>query len=319
MAGTDAAAVVQPLDTHPLAAACLMLGATACYASITLIARHLSGEVHAFEVLFFRNIFGLVIMLPWLLRILQPGMLRAKRIGMHGVRAGFNSLSLGCWFLAVGLMPLADATAITFTAPLWVTIFAALFLGERVRIRRWSATILGFLGVMIILRPGSGGSGLDLLGPGALLALAAAASWALTVVTLRSLSRSERPEAVMTWQVLLMAPISLPAALFFWTTPSVTELLWMALLAALATAGQFCHIKALKLQDITALQPIDFVKLPIIAAMAFFLYGEIPSVWTFLGGIVVFVAASYVSWREARIKRGRAVAARVADAAAGRS
>lgn len=308
MAVTEPAPTVASVETRPVAAACLMLLATVCYASMTLIARHLSGQVHAFEVLFFRNAFGLVIMLPWLLRLVQPGMLKAGRIGMHGLRAGFNSVSLGCWFLAVGMMPLADATAITFTAPLWVTIFAALFLGETVRARRWSATVVGFVGVLIILRPGAADSGFDILTPGALLALGAAASWAMTVIALRSLSRSEAPEAVMTWQVLLMAPISLPAAAFFWTMPNLQELLWMGLLAAMATAGQLCHINALRLQDITALQPIDFVKLPIIATLAFFLYAEVPTVWTFVGGVVVFVAASYVSWREARIKRGRAVA-----------
>ncbi|MFN4089931.1 MAG: DMT family transporter [Alphaproteobacteria bacterium] len=294
------------VETRPLAAALLMLTATGAYACIALIARHLSSEVHAFEILFFRNIFGLVIMLPWLWQTIRPEVLATTRIGMHGVRAGFNSLSMGCWFLAVGLIPLADATAISFTAPLWVTIFAALFLGETVRIRRWAATLIGFAGILVILHPGLAEGGLDALSPGVLVALVAAAAWAITVVTLRTLARTERPETVLTWQVLLMAPISLPAALLVWTWPTTEALLWLALLAALATAGQFCHIRALALQDVTALQPIDFVKLPIIAGLALLLFGEEPSLWTIGGGIVVFCAASYVSWREGQLKRLRA-------------
>lgn len=305
MAGTRHIGGLASLEPKPLAAAALMLAATACYAAMTLTVRFLTDHVHAFEILFFRNAFGLIIMLPWLLHIMRPGVVSMRRIGTHGLRAGFNALSLGCWFLAVGLIPLTEATAITFTAPLWVTVFAALVLGEVVRVRRWTATLIGFAGVLVILQPWAGESGFDLLTPGALLALGAAAFWALTVITLRTLSRTERPEAVMIWQVLLMAPLTLPAALLFWTGPSLEDLLWMGLIALLATVGQFCHINALRLQDVTALQPIDFVKLPMIAVMALVLFGEVPSFWALSGGIIVFVSASYVSWREAKLKRQR--------------
>ncbi len=284
-------------------AAMLMLAATGCYAALTLIARHVSTEVHPVEVLFFRNLIGVAIMLPWIWRMVRPTGLSAARIGMHGTRAAFNSLSLACWFGAVGLMPLAEATAITFTAPLWVMVFAALFLTEPVRARRLGATLIGFIGVLIILRPGSAGASVDPLGPGPLLALGAAAAWALTVVSLRSLARTEKPEAIMAWQVLLMAPISLPPALFYWSWPSGATLLWLCLLAVLATVGQLCHIRALKLQDVTALQPIDFIKLPVVAILALMLFGEEPSLAALIGGVVVFAAATFVSWREAQAKR----------------
>src|SRR3546814_10330076 len=128
MTATTPRRVPASMETRPVAAALLMLTATCCYAAVALVVRHLSSELHAFEILFFRNVFGLVILAPWLWRILGPGMLRADRLGMHGTRAALNSLSMACWFLAIGLMPLADITAIAFTAPLWVTVFAALFI-----------------------------------------------------------------------------------------------------------------------------------------------------------------------------------------------
>src|SRR3546814_19195358 len=106
-----------------------------------------------------------------------------------------------------------------------------------------------------------------------------------------------------------MAPISLLPALLFWSWPSPESCLWLAGLAALATGGQFCHIQALRLQDVTTLQPIDFVKLPIIAVMALVLFGEKPSIWALAGGVFVFAAATSVTWTEARATRPRPAAA----------
>src|SRR3546814_11325587 len=104
MTATRPRRVPASMGTRPVAAALLMLTATCCYAAVALVVRHLSSELHAFEILFFRNVFGLVILAPWLWRILGPGMLRADRIGMHGPRAARNSLSMACWLLAIGLM-----------------------------------------------------------------------------------------------------------------------------------------------------------------------------------------------------------------------
>ena len=292
-------------ETRPVAAALLMVAATACFGCMSILVRHLAEQIHPLEVAFFRNLLGLAILLPWLWQAGALGVLRTNRFGRYMLRAGVNVLSMFAWFMAVPLMPLADLTALNFTAPLWATIFAALMLGERVRTRRWSATLIGFAGALVIIQPG-----FKELNIGAVLVLISSASWALVSVLIRTLTATEDGRAIVTYQVLLMAPLSLPPALFYWTWPTLEDWFWLFVLAAVATAGHLCFVRAAALQEITALQPIDFFKLPFVAAVAFFLFGEVPSGWVWFGAIVIFAAGTYVSWREAQIRRAETESAR---------
>ena len=285
-------------ETRPLAAAILMVAATVCFGCMSLVVRHLTDHLHPLEIAFFRNFLGLVILLPWLWQAGALGVLRTNRFGRYMLRSGINVISMFAWFTAVPLMPLADLTALNFTAPLWATIFAALILGERVRTRRWSATLIGFLGTLIILQPGFAEVNL-----GAVLVLISAATWALVSVLIRTLTATEDPRAIVTYQVLLMAPLSLPPALFYWTWPDLQTWFWLFVLAGIATVGHLCFVRAAALQEITALQPIDFFKLPIVAGFAYILFGEVPSPWMWLGAVIIFAAATYISWREATLKK----------------
>ena len=186
----------------------LMLAFTILITFMVVGIRILSAELHPFEIAFFRNLFGLAVLVPLVLRNgVEP--LKTRNIGLLSLRGILNGASLLLFFLAVTLVPVADIAAYSFTTPLFVTILAVLFLSERMGPRRWTGLFVGFLGAMVILRPGAGA-----VSVGALYALGSAAFWALTVVTIKVLSRTEASVTITFYGVLILLPIIL---LFFFT------------------------------------------------------------------------------------------------------
>ena len=306
----SARAALAAKEKRPVAAALLMLAAVTCFACMSALVRHISESLPPLEIAFFRNFLGLLILLPWLWRAGALGVLRTKRFGQYMLRAAVNVVSMLAWFTAVPLLPLADLTALGFTGPLWATLLAALMLGETVRARRWTATLVGFLGALIILQPG-----FREFNVGAVLVLFSAASWALVTILIRTLTATEDARAIVTYQVLLMAPLSLMPALFVWEWPGPETFLWLCLLAAVATVGHLCHVRACALQEVAALQPLDFAKLPVIAILAFIFFDELPTVWVWAGAAVIFASGSYISWREARLKAAASAPAPLRSAA----
>lgn len=284
-----------------------MLAAMTSFASMSIILRHVTQDVHPFEVAFFRSFLGLIILLPWIVKAGGTRMLRTRRLGLFTLRGAFNVTSMLAWFTAVTMMPLADLTALSFTAPLWATLFAALVLHEVVRARRWSATAIGFLGALIILRPGFSDMNM-----GALLVLLSSATWAMTTIVIRVLTRTEESSTIVIWQALMMAILSLPPALLVWQWPTPEAFLWLCLLSGIATFGHMCHVRACSMQEVAALQPLEFAKLPVVALLAFLIYEEIPSIWVWVGAVIIFASGMYISYREARLKKSAGPASKSA-------
>jgi drug/metabolite transporter (DMT)-like permease len=274
----------------------MVLGA-GLMAALAALIRSLSATLHPFEIAFFRSFLGLMFILPWLVRSGIPAA-RTKRLRLFSVRAAIGALAMLTWFYALSIMPLADAVALSFTSPLFVTAGAALFLGEDVRARRWTATVIGFCGAMIILRPGAG-----TLSLAALLVIFAAATMAAAGLMVKELSRTEPAKVIVLYMVLFMSPLTLIPALFVWRWPSPMEFAWLAGLAAVATAGNFAYTRAIVEADISVVTPFDFVRLPFAAALGFFAFGEVPDRWTWIGGAVIATASIYVAHREARLER----------------
>ncbi len=292
-------AEVSPTSTipAPLHGMAWMVASCLGFALLTVLIRHVSADLHPFEIVFFRNFFGLLAMLPWVWRVGISG-LRTRRLGAYGVRAVTGLIAMLCWFTAISLMPLAEATALSFTAPLFATLGAALFLGETVRLRRWTATIAGFAGAMIILRPG-----IEAISPAALLALAASAFMAVSVLTIKSLSRTESPNAIVLYMGLMITPLSLPPALMVWTMPALETWGWLAALGGLATLGHLALVRAFAAAEVSAVLPLDFSRLIFIALLAFVFFGERPDAWTWTGAAVIFAAVLYTAHRESRLGR----------------
>lgn len=276
-----------------------MILAGASFAAMTAVIRHQTSEMNPFQVAFFRNLFGLMFMLPWFWRSGLAG-LKTKRLGLHGFRAAVGLIAMSCWFVAVSMMPVAEATALSFTAPLFATIGAALFLGETVRARRWAATAIGFLGALVILRPGEMELGLP-----AALVLVASAFMSMAALTVKTLSRTEKASAIVLYMGLIMTPLSLLPALYFWMPPAPMDWLWFVTLGLFATVGQLSMVRAFASTDISAVLPFDFFRLIFAAILGYLVFAEQPDRWTWVGAAIIFSATLYTAHRE--VKSGKAL------------
>lgn len=289
----------QPLPSA-VKAAVLMMTAMAFFTSMSIFIRLAAQDVHALEVVFFRNFLAFLLLLPWLMNQ-GVATLRTKRLGLFATRASINVIGMAAGFISLTLIPLAEATALGFTAPLWATIGAVLILGEVIRLRRISALVLGFAGVLIVLRPG-----VETISLGSVLALTHAFLIAITTLIVKRLTATESPTSIVIWMALMQSPLSFIPALFVWTWPTPTTWLWLWCLAAAGTLGHLCWTRAFTLAEVSQLQPFEFMKLPMIALFAYLVFAELPSIWTWIGGAVIFASTAYISIREASLSRQRA-------------
>lgn len=265
--------------------------------------RRLSGELHPFEVAFFRNLFGTPILVYLLFRY-GWGLFRTDRVRVHFIRSFGHVCAMMMFFVAISITPLATANALSFTAPLFASVLAMLFLGEAFRWRRWGALAIGFAGTLVILRPG-----LIEVGTGPMLILAASSLWGIILVIMKALGRSDSPPTMVAYMVVIMTPLSLIPALFHWQWPTWEQLGLLALMGLIGTAGHLSLTQALRLADTAVVVPIDFFKLIWAALFGYLFFSEVPDMFTWIGGVMIFAGATYLALRE----RAAGRAARAAD------
>ena len=192
----------------------LMVVSTLAFSSMHATIKHVSGEVDTFMIVFFRNLFGFVALMPLFIRHgLAP--LRTQRLGTHALRVTINFASMAMFFYALSITPLAEVAALTFSAPIFATFLAIFFFKETVGVTRWAAIFLGFLGTVVILRPG-----FEQVSLGAVLALSAAMTWGTAIMIIKSLGKTDSALTITAYMVLLLIPISLVPALFVWEWPT---------------------------------------------------------------------------------------------------
>lgn len=298
------------MSTHSRAAL-LMLGSTLFFALMAVAIRLASQTLHTFEIAFFRNFFGVVAALPLLLRH-GPELLRTTQLPRYVIRCVVGIASMFCGFWAIGHLPLAQAVSLSYSTPLFVTIAAVWWLGEQVRARRWAAVMIGFVGVLVIVRPGMEG-----FSAGTLVAIAAAVLSAIVSIQIKQLSRTEPADRIVLWTTLLWVPLSLGPALFVWEWPRGVTWLWVAAAGLLGTSGHMLWTRAIKLGDVSALTPISFMQLPVVALCGFLLFGEKVDGWTALGAAIILGSNAYIAHREAQLARRRATTAPVEAAKPG--
>lgn len=273
----------------------LMAGATVAFAAMHGGVRYLSLELslHPFEIAFFRNLFGMLALAPWFLRQgVRP--LRTRRFGLHALRALFNVVAMLLFFMGLSLTPIAQVQALGFTAPLFASLLAVTFLGERMLMWRWSALVLGFAGALIIVRPGAS------VDTGSLMVLASAAVWSLAIITIKTLSRTDSSVTITAYMVLLMTPLSLVAAVFVWQWPDPWQLGWLVFVGVSGTLAQLAMAQALRMADTTIIMPLDFMKLIWGSIIGYLLFGEVPESAVWVGGGVILAAVTYTAYRETR-------------------
>jgi drug/metabolite transporter (DMT)-like permease len=302
---------MKAVRSQHLNAALLMFGSTLFFGLMTVAIRLASETLHTFQIAFFRNFFGLAAALPLLLHH-GPGLLKTTQLPRYVFRCFIGVVSMLCGFWAIGHLPLAQAVALSYSTPIFVTIAAVIFLHEQVRARRWAAVALGFVGVIIIVRPGTDG-----FSAGTLVALAAALLSGIVSIQIKLLSRTEPADRIVLLTTLLWVPMSLLPALTVWEWPRGIVWVWVIAAGFLGTGAHMLWTRALKLGDVSALTPISFMQLPIVAIAGWWLFQEPLDRWTAIGASVIFAANAYIAHREARLARRAATHAPVEAAKPG--
>jgi drug/metabolite transporter (DMT)-like permease len=280
----------------------------AILAGLAVFARAaMDAGVHPVQVVFLRNLFASLMLLP-LLAWRGPSLLQSGQLSLYGVRVLISLLSMQTWFYAMSVIPIGEVTAISYMAPVFGTLGAIFLLGERVRLRRWSAIIVGFLGAMIILRPG-----MAPLGVGQACAVFTAMSMGIGAIMIKQLTAVDDPDKIVALTNVLLTPLSLIPALFVWSWPSLEA--WIPILGMGLTAvlGQATLVRGYAATDASLAMTFEFSRLPFTVALAYLAFGETIDAWTWVGAAVIFSSAVYITRREAKIAAERRAAAREAQ------
>ncbi len=269
------------------------------------LVRHVGQDLPIFVVSFWRFVFSLALFLPWFLRVGMGG-LKSARYGLHIIRACFLIVASVSLMQAVMLMPLDETTALSFTTPLFTVIGAIFFLKEKAGIRRWTALLIGFAGMLIILRPG-----IEMVNWAALLVMISAVTFAGVVLCGKVLVRTDSPELLVVSLALIAVPFSFGPALYVWQWPTPEHFGWLVLIAFCSNANMYGIAMALANGDATATQPYDFLRLPATAGVGWLAFGETSDIYTWVGAGVIFASTVFITHREAMAKRKQLAAQRL--------
>ena len=263
-----------------------------------VIARHLSQDFHPMQAAFFRTIVPLVILTPILMRQ-GPGWWRTTRPGLQFFRGLVGGISMLTWFYALALIPVGDATALSFTVVIFASMGAVVVLGERMGARRWVAIAVGIVGTLIILRPGNEG-----LSVGALVVLISSLFWAAALLTVKVLARTDSSITIVFYSSIYFTILAGIPAAYYWRAPDLEQFALFVSVGVLATLAQLAMTGALKIAETTAIMPMDFTRLLWAAGLGYIWFGEFPDRWTWAGGAIVFASTIYITYRENRAEKG---------------
>jgi len=275
----------------------LMCLSTIAFSIMHGLVRFVSEVLPPFQIAFFRNIFGLAFLIPLLMRS-RFAILRTKQIGLHALRGVINMAAMLMFFTALAISPIAKVTALGFTAPIFMAILAVLVLGERFRIYRWSAIFLGFMGMLIILRPG-----LVAIDTGALLVIGSAALWAVAMIIIKIQSRTESSLTIVAYMGIFLGVFSIGPAVWVWQPFGLQTLGFMVLIGLFGSIAQMAISESLKETDSTALMPFDFLKLIWTAIIGVWFFAEVPDIYTWVGATVIFLSGLFIAFRERSAQR----------------
>ena len=279
-----------------------------------VMAKQVSSEVHPIVLAFFRSFFGLLFVSPILVQR-GIGFLKTPKFGLVLSRSLFGTMGFALSLIAVSdffTLPLSQFNALSFSRPLFITLLASVFLGEAVGIHRLGAVAIGFIGVLIMAVPGvvlfwlpqEASPPLDL---GSVMAIASALFFAGAITLVKSLSATHTPLQLVVWANLLSSILLLPALLWFWTPPSPMAWLMIVTMSLTGLAAQYCYVMAMSMGDASFLSPMDYLRLPMAALADFLLFQLLPGRYVWIGAAIIVLATLYITWREARLRRARAL------------
>lgn len=269
-----------------------MLGSSTTISGMNGIVTELSASMHAFEITFFRQVLGSVFMaaifLPRGLHVLYT-----RRIWLHILRAVLNVLAMATYFIALGLEPMANVVALGLAAPLFATFGAIVILRERMTGRRWMALGLGLIGSLVILRPG-----FQTISYGMVMVLLSNVAWSAALVDIKVLARTDSSATIAFYAAMLQWPLALIAAVFFWTWPTLEQWGWLCVIGISGSVAQLALTQAFREADATLVLPVNFTKLIWASLIGYFFFDQVPSIWVWVGGLIVFSGVFYNALQE---------------------
>ena len=275
----------------------LAIASTLTAALMASSVKLLSNDLNPFIICFYRCLLGLIFVLPFVAKNKFKD-LKSNNIKLQFNRSMINIISMICWFSAIGMMQLEKATALGFTTPLFTTVLAVFVLGEIIRVHRTAALLLGFIGILVIIRPGY-----IPFEYGTLLMLIASLSFSFVLIFVKRLSAIDTNLTIIFYHLLFMTPVFFIISLFFWEPITFNQLLIFAIMGIAGLLTHWCMNQSLKMSDTTFVMPLQFTKLIWASLIGLFVFSEIPDLWTWIGGIIIFISVIYITYREAFIKK----------------
>ena len=279
-----------------VSAAWAILAALAFAIMMTSV-RSMFGRFDAFEIVFFRALIGVFLIIPLVFKS-GFGVLLTDQMPTHVLRTLFALFAMATLYYALADIPIAEVIALTFLIPLFTTIAAGTILRERIGRHRWVATSVGFLGALVIIRPGF----VEINGP-VLLVVLSSALYAGAWTSVKILTRTDSAVVTVFWMNALMLPLTAIPLIFVWVTPGWQDILPIIIMAVAGWAAHFCQAQAFESSDASALMPFDFLRLPLGAVFGYFLFSELIDEWTWTGAVIIFVAGYYITRREGLMSR----------------
>ncbi len=287
----------QTSERNHLAGSIWMVVAGVLFVAVTITVRHLGSDLPAVEAAFIRYSFGLLLLLPVIIKMRWRQLTR-QSMTLYSLRGLAHGIAVMLWFYAMARIPIAEVTAIGYTTPIFTTIGAVLIFRERIQVRRILAIFIGFIGTVIILRPGY--VSIEL---GSIAQLIAAPLFAVSFLFTKKLTRTEDSRDILVMLSIFCTLVLLPGAILQWRSPTATELMWLMLVAALATAGHYALTMSFAKAPLTVTQPYAFLQLVWAIIFGYLLFGEVPDVWVCLGGAIIVGSVTYMTHREAVVAR----------------
>ena len=281
-----------------IAVALLALGATFFGSFMGAGVKLLSDDLHPIVICFYRSLMGLILITPFVVRNNFKA-LNTQNMRLQIFRASINVISMICWFSAIGMMHFEKATALGFTTPLFTTVLAVIVLGEVIRFHRTAALLLGFIGIIIIIRPGYVPFEF-----GTVLMLIASFSFSFVLIFVKKLSATDSSLTIIFYHLLYMTPVFFILSLFYWENINLYQLIVFTLMGASGLLSHWCLAQAFKMSDTTFVMPLQFTKLIWASLIGLFIFAEQPDIWTWVGGIIIFISVVYITYREAFKKKG---------------
>lgn len=288
--------MAEPAD-RPLAGILWMFLTGVLFVAVTAVVKHVGTGLPAAEAAFLRYLLGLVFLIPMLRPMLRAGLSR-QSMWLFGARGVAHSLGVILWFYAMAQIPIAEVTAMNFMSPIYVTIGAALFLGEILAMRRIVAIVIALIGALVILRPGFREVSL-----GHVAMLITAVLFGASYLIAKLMSGRTSPLVVVGMLSITVTIGLAPFAAAVWVTPTLQQLAWMFLVACFATAGHYTMTLAFRAAPVTVTQPVTFLQLLWAVLLGAVAFGEAVDAWVILGGLIILGSVSFITWREAVVKR----------------